>query len=58
MPAAHDPTYAERALKFFEPFIWIAAALGPVGDHVDVVWDEEDGLLSDLLRVPGGRASA
>ena len=41
-------------LEFFERFFWIAAAVDPIGDHPDELWDEEEGFFYDVLRVPDG----
>ena len=49
-----DPDYAEFVLKFVEHFFWIAAAVDPVGDQPDELWDEEDGFFYDVLRRPDG----
>ncbi len=54
--ARHDPIYEAMATKFFEHFLWIAAAMDRMGDHQDEMWDEEDGFFYDLLRLPDGRA--
>jgi hypothetical protein len=50
----HDATYQEFVLKFVERFFWIAAAVDPVGEHPDEMWDEEDGFFYDVLRLPDG----
>jgi len=50
----HDPGYEEFVLKFVERFFWIAAAMDPVGQHPDEMWDEEDGFFYDVLRLPDG----
>jgi hypothetical protein len=50
----HDPGYEEFVLKFVEHFFWIAAAVDPVGEHPDEMWDEEDGFFYDVLRLPNG----
>jgi hypothetical protein len=50
----HDPGYQEFVLKFVEHFFWIAAAVDPVGEHPDEMWDEEDGFFYDVLRLPDG----
>jgi hypothetical protein len=49
-----DETYEEFVLKFVEHFFWIAAAVDPVGEHPDEMWDEEDGFFYDVLRLPDG----
>ena len=50
----HDSSYEGFVLKFIERFFWIAAAMDPVGDHPDEMWDEEDGFFYDVLRLPDG----
>ena len=47
-------SYEEFVLKFVEHFFWIAAAMDPVGEHPDEMWDEEDGFFYDVLRLPDG----
>jgi Mannosylglycerate hydrolase MGH1-like glycoside hydrolase domain len=54
--ALHDPVRQEMAAKFFEHFMWIAAAMDRVGPHKDELWDDEDGFFYDVLRLPGDRA--
>ena len=53
--AMSDQTYAEMVLKFVEHFMWIASAMGSLGDGAGM-WDEEDGFFYDVLRLPDGRA--
>ncbi len=55
--ALHDASYEGMALKFFEHFLYIAAAMDRIGEHQDEMWDEEDGFFYDLLRLPGGEAT-
>ena len=45
--ANHDHSYEDVALKFFEHFASIAAAMGEL-------WDEQDGFYYDRLRMPDG----
>ena len=52
--AAHDPTYDDFVLQFVQRFFWIAAAIDPIGDHPDEIWDDEDGFFYDVLRLPDG----
>ena len=52
----HEPVRQEMAAKFYEHFMWIAAAMDRVGPHQDELWDEEDGFFYDVLRLPGDRA--
>jgi hypothetical protein len=54
--AIHDPVRQEMAAKFYEHFLWIAAAMDRVGPHQDELWDEQDGFFYDVLRLPGDRA--
>ena len=53
--AERDPSYEEFVLKFLERFFWIAAAMDPIGDNPDEMWDEEEGFFYDVLRFPDGR---
>jgi hypothetical protein len=55
--AVHDPTYEDLALRFVEHFFGIAAAMDPIGEHPDELWDDEDGFYYDVLRLPDGSAS-
>ena len=50
----HDDNYHDYVLKFVERFFWIAAAMDPIGEHPDEMWDEEDGFFYDVLRLPDG----
>ena len=50
----HDEGYEGFVLKFVEHFFWIAAAVDPVGEHPDEMWDEEHGFFYDVLRLPDG----
>jgi hypothetical protein len=53
--ALTDPDYADMALKFCEHFLWIASAMGHLGQDTGM-WDEEDGFYYDVLRMPDGQA--
>ena len=46
--ALEDNSYEELASKFYEHFMYIAAA------NADQLWDEDDGFYYDLLRRPDG----
>src|SRR4030095_10028023 len=48
-----DPVYEDLATKFFEHFIYIAAAMQSMGE--DGLWDEEDQFYYDKLRLPGDK---
>ena len=55
--AEHDPSYESDVQEFFERFFWIAAAVDPLGDHPDELWDEAEGFFYDVLRMPDGSGS-
>src|SRR5689334_9467494 len=55
--ALHDPVYQDLAAKFYEHFLWIAAAMVRIGPQQDELWDEEDGFFYDVLRLPNGHAT-
>ncbi|MGB5757207.1 MAG: hypothetical protein WBM50_09855, partial [Acidimicrobiales bacterium] len=52
--ASHDPAYNDYVLKFLQRFFWIAAAVDPIGDRPDDMWDDEEGFFYDVLRLPDG----
>ena len=52
--ACHDRAYEDMAFKFFEHFLYIAAAMNQSDQGM---WDEEDGFYYDLLRLPDGSAT-
>ena len=53
--ALSDPDYEDMALKFVQHFLWIASAMGQIGQDTGM-WDEEDGFYYDVLRLPDGQA--
>jgi hypothetical protein len=53
--ALTDPDYADMSLKFVEHFLWIASAMGHLGQDTGM-WDDEDGFYYDVLRLPNGQA--
>jgi hypothetical protein len=53
--ALTDPDYEDMALKFCEHYLWIASAMGHLGDDTGM-WDDEDGFYYDVLRQPDGHA--
>ncbi len=55
--AADDPVYEEMAIKFYEHFLWIAAAMNRMGADQEGMWDEWDGFYYDLLHMPDGSSS-
>ena len=52
--ALTNPVYEDIALKFFEHFLAIAAAMNNIGGEGIQLWDEEDGLFYDVLNRPDG----
>ena len=51
--AQDNPVYEDIASKFFEHFLYIAAAMDRVGILEDELWDEDDAFFYDLLNMPG-----
>jgi hypothetical protein len=52
--AGDDPAYEDVATKFFEHFLWIAAALNNLGNMGIPLWDEDDEFFYDVLQSPSG----
>ena len=52
--AAEDKAYESLALKFFEHYIYIGAAMKNMGGRKYSLWDEDDGFFYDVLRFPDG----
>ncbi len=52
--AQHNHTYEDIATKFFEHFLYIAAAMNNIGDQGIGLWDENDQFFYDVLRFPDG----
>jgi hypothetical protein len=50
--AAYNKAYADIASKFFEHFIYIAAAMDSLGANNEGLWDDNDGFFYDQLRLP------
>jgi hypothetical protein len=53
--ALHNPVYEDIATKFFEHFLYIAAAMNNIGGKGIELWDDEDKFFYDVLSMPGGR---
>jgi len=51
----HNAVYEDIATKFFEHFLYIAAALNNIGGDGIGLWDEEDKFYYDVLDLPDGR---
>ncbi len=53
--ATVNPVYEDIATKFFEHFLYVAAALSNLGGEGVDFWDEEDQFFYDVLHLPDGR---
>ncbi|MBX6341785.1 MAG: glucosidase, partial [Thermomicrobiaceae bacterium] len=53
--ARENPAYEGLAVKFFEHFVYIGAAMKQMGGRHVQLWHEPDGFFYDLLRYPDGR---
>jgi hypothetical protein len=53
--AKHNPVYEGLATKFFQHYVYIAAAMKRMGHRNYQLWDDEDGFFYDVLRYPDGR---
>jgi len=53
--APSKPAYEDIASKFYEHFLFIAAAMNRIGPNDINLWDEADGFFYDVLRLPDGR---
>ena len=56
--AREDRAYEDIATKFFEHFLYIAAALNNIGGSGIPLWDEDDEFFYDVLHFADGRAAA
>ena len=54
--ARTNPVYQDVATKFFEHFLYIAAALNDLGGQGVSLWDEGDEFFYDVLHHPDGHA--
>jgi hypothetical protein len=52
-----DPLYEAMALKYFEHFLWIAAAMDNHSFTGIKLWDNADGIHYDVLRFPDGNGA-
>ncbi|HEY5299824.1 MAG TPA: glucosidase [Acetobacteraceae bacterium] len=52
--AKDDPVYEDIASKFFEHFLYIAAAMTNMGGDGIGLWDEQDQFFYDVLNLPDG----
>ena len=53
--AHEDPAYEDVASKFWEHFLYIAAAINNLGSDGVGMWNEEDGFFYDMLHLPDDR---
>jgi hypothetical protein len=53
--AKENRSYEGLATKFFQHYVYIAAAMKRMGGREHQLWDEHDGFFYDVLRQPGGR---
>jgi hypothetical protein len=52
--ARQNPVYEGLATKFFEHYVYVAAAMKHMGNRAYTLWDERDGFFYDVLRHPDG----
>ncbi len=52
--AMYNPVYQDMATKFFEHFLYIAAAMDNIGNDGSGLWDEEDQFFYDILKTKDG----
>ena len=52
--AHENKAYESLALKFFEHYIYIGAAMKNMGGQKYSLWDEDDGFFYDVVRYPDG----
>jgi hypothetical protein len=53
--ARHNPAYEDIATKFFEHFLYIAAAMNDLGGEGVSLWNEEDEFFYDVLHTGPGQ---
>jgi len=56
--ARENPVYEGLAVKFFEHFVYIGAAMKQMGHGGQPLWHAEDGFFYDLLRHADGRVDS
>ncbi|GIW86478.1 MAG: glucosidase [Isosphaeraceae bacterium] len=52
--AKENPVYEALATKFFQHYVYVAAAMKHMGGRDYALWDDEDGFFYDVLRRPDG----
>lgn len=53
--AKEDRVYEALASKYFQHYIYVAAAMKNMGNREYQLWDDEDGFFYDVLLYPDGR---
>jgi hypothetical protein len=53
--AKENHVYEGLATKFFQHYVYVAAAMKRMGNRDYQLWDEKDGFFYDVLRYPDGR---
>jgi hypothetical protein len=53
--AKENAVYESLAVKFFQHYVYVAAAMKHMGNRGYELWDERDGFFYDVLRFPDGR---
>jgi hypothetical protein len=53
--ARENPVYEGLAIKFFQHYVYVAAAMKRMGNRGYRLWDDDDGFFYDVLRFPSGR---
>ena len=52
--AKENPVYEGLATKFFQHYVYVAAAMKHMGNRAYSLWDDRDGFFYDVLRRPDG----
>jgi hypothetical protein len=52
--AKENPVYEGMASKFFQHYVYVAAAMKRMGNREYQLWDERDGFFYDVLTFPNG----
>ena len=52
--ARENPVYEGLATKFFQHYVYVAAAMKHMGNRPVALWDDGDGFFYDVLRRPDG----
>ena len=50
--ARENPVYEDLATKFFQHYVYVAAAMKHMGNREYALWDDRDGFFYDVLRRP------